>query len=109
APADQAEDTAVPTTPDIAAAAAAVKAAPLDVATARASRMPSISAQATNNYTHYTQGSQNPFTGATARLEGDSASVGVSLNLPLYQGGGPSAQIRQAQDLEQVAMEQQTA
>ncbi|WP_454883726.1 TolC family outer membrane protein [Sphingomonas oryzagri] len=106
---DQAEDTAIDNNPDIAAAAAAVKAAHFDVQTARASRMPTITAQANNNYARYTQGASNVFTGNASQLEGDSTSVGVSLNLPLYQGGLPSAQIRQAQDLEQVAMEQQTA
>lgn len=106
---DQAEDTAIGNNPDIAAAAAAVKAAHFDVQTARASRMPTITAQANNNYARYTQGATNTFTNGAAQVEGDSTSVGVSLNLPLYQGGLPSAQIRQAQDLEQVAMEQQTA
>lgn len=106
---DQAEDTAVANNPDIAAAAAAVKAAHFDVQTARASRMPTITAQANNNYARYTQGASNIYTSGTSQLTGDSTSVGVSLNLPLYQGGLPSAQIRQAQDLEQVAMEQQTA
>ena len=105
--ADQAEDTAVAENPDIAAAAASVKAAHLDVATARASRMPTITAQANNNYLRYTQGASSIYTSAQ-NLIGDSSSVGVSLNLPLYQGGGPSAQIRQAQDNEQVAMEAQT-
>jgi outer membrane protein len=107
--ADQAEDTAIATNPDVAAAAAAVRAAHLDVQTARASRMPTITAQANNTYLRDTQGANNIFTGATSQLLGDSSSVGVSLNLPLYQGGLPSAQIRQAQDLEQVAMEQETA
>lgn len=109
ATADQAEDTAIAENPDIASAAAAVRAAHLDVATARSSRMPSISAQANNSYVRDTAGSTNIFTGGASQLIGDSSSVGVSLNLPLYQGGGPSAQIRQAQDFEQAAMEQQTA
>ena len=104
---DQAEDTAIASNPDIAAAVASVRAAHIDVATARASRMPTITAQANNNYVRDTQGATSIYTSAQ-NLIGDSSSVGVSLNLPLYQGGGPSAQIRQAQDLEQVAMESQT-
>jgi outer membrane protein len=107
--ADQAEDTAIAENPDIAAAVAAVKAAHLDVATARASRMPTVSASANNSYARFLSGPAIDAAGDRARLAGDNTSVGVTVSLPLYQGGLPSAEIRQAQDFEQVAMEQQTA
>ncbi len=107
--ADHAEDTAIAYNPDIAAAAAAVKAAHLDVATARASRMPTISATANNSYLRDVDGADNVFTGGASALRGDSTYVGATLSVPLYQGGLPSAQVRQAQDYEQQAIEQQTA
>jgi outer membrane protein len=106
--ADRAEDTAIANNPDIATAAAAVKAAHIDVATARASRMPSVSATANNNYARDVDGSRDQ-TGFPARLLGDATSVGVTLTVPLYQGGLPSAEIRQAQAFEQAAIETQTA
>jgi outer membrane protein len=107
--ADKAEDTAIGNNPDIATAAEAVKAAHLDVATARASRMPSLSANVNNSYLRDTAGANNVFTGGTTRLTGDSSYAGVTLSVPLYQGGLPSAQVRQAQDFEQAAIETQTA
>ncbi|WBO24205.1 TolC family outer membrane protein [Sphingomonas abietis] len=106
---DKAEDIAVANNPDIAAAIASVKAAHLDVATARASRMPSLSASANNSYIRDTAGADSIYTGGATGIQGDSTYAGLSLSVPLYQGGLPSAQIRQAQDFEQAAIETETA
>jgi outer membrane protein len=103
---DRAEDVAIARNPDIAAAAAAVKAAHFDTETARASRMPSISATASNSYVRDTDAG-----GALPgyHLIGDASQAGVTLTVPLYQGGLPGAQIRQEQAFESAAIESQTA
>ncbi len=103
---DRAEDTAIANNPDIAAAVAAVKAAHFDVDTARSSRMPSISATASNNYVRDTDAS-GIFAGS--RLVGDASQAGVTLTVPLYQGGLPGAEVRQEQAFESAAIESQTA
>ncbi|USI72687.1 TolC family outer membrane protein [Sphingomonas morindae] len=102
--ADQAEATALRENPNIAAAAAAVKAARYDVGAARATRLPIVSATASENYYNYA--------GAASGLvprRGDYGVVGVTATIPLYQGGGPSAQVRQSQAFESQALEQQIA
>ena len=103
---DRAEDVAITNNPNIVAAVAAVKAAHFDVETARASRMPTISATASNSYVRDTDAS-----GALAgeRLVGDASQAGVTLTVPLYQGGLPGAEVRQEQAFESAAIESQTA
>jgi len=118
--ADHAEDTAIDNSPDIAAAVAAVKAARFDTQTARASRLPTVSATAGTNYYRYS-GFANSGLGAGAGTEagvgsgggavfaGTASQAGVTLSVPLYQGGLPGAQVRQAQDFESAAIESETA
>ena len=103
---DRAEDTAIANNPNIVAAAAAVKAAHFDTETARSSRMPSISATASNNYVRDTDAG-GPLAGQN--LIGDASQAGVTLTIPLYQGGLPGAQVRQEQAFESAAIESQTA
>lgn len=102
--ADRAEATALDENPQIAAAAIAVKAARTDVSTARASRMPQISATASENYYRLDDLARS----LASSAKGDYAVVGATLTVPIYQGGGPGAQVRQAQAFEQQAIEQQT-
>ena len=106
--ADKAEDVAIANNPDIAAAAATVKAAHFDVATQRAARMPTLAAGAGTNYYNYVDG------GGIQGLpypdqHGNYSTAGVTATLPLYQGGEVAAQIRQAQAFEAQAIESQTA
>lgn len=101
--ADQAEATALDDNPDIAAAAEQVRATHLDVETARASHLPTVSASAGENYYNYADGSL----GFVAR-HGQYSSVGVTATVPLYQGGLVGAQTRQSQAFEQQAIEEQT-
>ena len=103
---DRAEDTAIANNPDIAAAAAAVKAAHYDTETARASRMPTISGTIGNSYVR--DSGANGALGI-GRLEGDATQAGVTLSVPLYQGGLPGAEVRQEQAFESAAIENQTA
>jgi outer membrane protein len=103
---DRAEDTAIANNPDIAAAKAAVTAAHFDTETARSSRLPSISGTVGNSYVRDTDVGDG--LGGT-RLVGDATQAGVTLTVPLYQGGLPAAQIRQEQAFESAAIEAQTA
>jgi outer membrane protein len=107
--ADRAEDTAVNNNPDIAAAKGAVKAARYDVSTARASRMPTIAATAGTNYYRYSGFAGNGLGVPVGNVSGDASQAGVTLSVPLYQGGLPSAQVRQAQAFESAALERETA
>jgi len=103
---DRAEDTAIGNNPDIASAIASVKAAHYDTETARSSRMPTLSGTVGNSYTRDTDagGALPGFD-----LHGDATQAGLTLSVPLYQGGLPSAEIRQEQAFESAAIESETA
>ncbi|SDA14692.1 TolC family outer membrane protein [Sphingomonas sp. NFR15] len=100
-------DVALKDNPALLAAQKSRDATVYDVGTAAAARLPRVSAIASGNYFNYfdSLGSGTQF-GLTQT--GKSATVGVQLNLPLYQGGGPTAQIRQAQARRGQAIEQVT-
>lgn len=111
---DKAEDVAISNNPDIAAAAATVKATHYDVSQARASRMPTVSATAGTNYYRYMgfSGGGAGTSGTASQIDsvtGDASQAGVTLSVPLYQGGLPGAQVRQAQAFESAAIENETA
>ncbi len=71
-------------------------AARYDVGTARASRLPRLSAVAGGNYFNYLD-SLAPIPGIPIADRGTAASVGIQASLPLYQGGRPGARVRQAE------------
>ena len=100
-------DVALKDNPALLAAQKSRDATVFDVGTAAAARLPRVSAVASGNYFNYfdSLGSATQF-GLTQT--GKSATIGVQLNLPLYQGGGPTAQIRQAQARRGQAIEQVT-
>ncbi|MBT2186018.1 TolC family outer membrane protein [Sphingobium nicotianae] len=104
ATADEAVDTSLANNPDLAAARKVREATVYDVRVARGARLPTISTFATGQ--HDTNLGSLP--GASG-YEPVSATVGARLSVPLYQGGGPGARVRQSQALEQQAMEQETA
>jgi outer membrane protein len=85
--------------PDLLAARAGERAASEDIDVARAARRPSVSASANAGYTNFL-GSRDAALGLPAgTLDNDvsSAGVGVSVAVPLFQGGAPSSRLRQAQ------------
>lgn len=93
---DVAENIAIEGNPDLIAARKSVDASRYDVSVARASRLPKVSAFADGTYTDLLKS----VPGSAAALVANSttsASIGVQASVPLYQGGLPSAQIRQAQ------------
>lgn len=96
---------ALDSNPQLLAARKAADAAGFDVDAARAARLPKLSAVAGGNYYNYL-GSLGAGTGVTVQQSGTSATAGLSVSVPLYQGGRPAAQVRQAQALEGQALEQ---
>ena len=76
-------------------------AAGFDVRVARASRLPTLSAVASESFV-------NQISGPTFGLPraGSETQLGVNANVPIFQGGLPAAQIRRAQALEGQSLEQ---
>jgi outer membrane protein len=101
---DAAEDIAIVHNPDLISAQRNAEAARRDISTARGSRLPQLSAFARGNYNNYL----NTLGGALGNQfvqEETTATVGLQATLPLYQGGRPAAQVRQAQARSAQSME----
>ena len=92
--------------PNLIAARRQADATRFDVNVARANRLPRLSGVAGPNYFNYL-GSLPA--GSPVRNSGTAASAGLQLNLPLFQGGRPAAQVRQAQAQRSQALENVTA
>jgi outer membrane protein len=104
--ADQAVQIALANNPDLIAISRQAIAAGYDVNVARAGRLPRLSGVASGNYVNILSGAQaDPFTGSTLRT-GTSTSVGLSAQVPIFQGGLPAARIRQAQAQQGQVLEQ---
>lgn len=100
-----AEQAALANNPFLEAAQLARDASRYDTRVAQAGRLPQVSLGAGGNYLNYL-GS----VGAIGRRAGltptaTTATVGVQVSLPLFQGGRPAAQVRQAQAREGAAIE----
>lgn len=110
---DAAVATALENNPDLIAARARAKAAGFDIAVAGAGRLPRVSVITGGSYNNYlgTLGSLGAGGGAggDAQQTTTSAQVGVQLSMPLFQGGLPAAQRRQAQSRSAAALEQEIA
>jgi outer membrane protein len=93
-PANETEATriALASNPDLLSIQRQALAAGYDVRVARAGRLPTVSGVASADYI-------NQLTGGTNELDrtGTATSVGLNLQLPIFQGGLPAARIRQAQ------------
>ena len=102
---DEAVEFALDTNPDLVAARLATKAAGYDVKTADASRLPKVAMVGSTAYTNYlgTLPAQAVELGTLPHT--GTAQIGLQATIPLYQGGLPSAQIRQAQANEGAADE----
>jgi outer membrane protein len=94
---DMAVKIAMDNNPDLAAANKQYNAAIFDRKGANASRLPTVSGFTSGNYNNALSSSK--LNGRTTGIDQSSttAQVGVQVNIPLYQGGAPAAQIRQAQ------------
>ncbi len=101
--ADEAVAIALDSNPDLLAARQRAKAAGFDTAATGASRLPKVSVFANSGYNDYL--GSNHIVGAVQSTT--STTVGVRASVPLFQGGLPSAQRRQAQARESAALEQE--
>jgi outer membrane protein len=101
ATADQAVQIALANNPDLIAISRQAIAAGYDVSVARAGRLPTLSGVASGDYVNQLTGGTNGFDRA-----GTATSVGLSANIPLFQGGLPAARIRQAQAQQGAVLEQ---
>lgn len=90
--------------PTLEAAQANRDASAFDVRVAQASRLPQLSATTGGNYYNYL-GSLGSATGAAVQQSGTAATVGLTLSIPLFQGGRPAAQVRQARARQSAAIE----
>ena len=100
---DAAVATALSENPDLEAAQTAAEASRYDVRSLRGTRLPRLAATTSGGYTDYL-GSVAP--GTTVREHQTSATAGLTLTVPLFQGGRPAARVRQAQARESQTMEQ---
>ena len=89
---DEAVRIALADNPDLLSVQRQAVAAGYDVRVARAGRLPTISGVASADYL-------NQLTGGTNGLDrsGTATSIGLSTQIPIFQGGLPAARIRQAQ------------
>ena len=102
-------DTALRENPQLDQAREALKAAGFDVDAAKAGKLPKLSVVVGGQYYNYL-GSLPPLAQAQGvRNTGNGATAGVQLTLPLFQGGRPAAQVRQAKARRGQAIEQATA
>jgi outer membrane protein len=92
ATADEAVRIALSNNPDLVAISREAIAAGYDVNVARASRLPTLSAVGSGTYVNELGGHI-----AGVPSTGGQTSVGLSARVPIFQGGLPSARIRQAQ------------
>ena len=109
ATADEAVRIALASNPDLIAISRQAIAAGYDVSVARAGRLPTLSAVGTGDYVNQLTGNTgilNPITNERANRTGTATSVGLSANIPLFQGGLPAARIRQAQAQQGQVLEQ---
>jgi outer membrane protein len=101
ATADEAVRIALAANPDLHSIHYQAAAAAYDVRVAEASRLPTISGVASENYVKSLAGNTSNFPSA-----GNQTTVGLSARVPLYQGGLPSARIREAQSQQGQLLEQ---
>ncbi len=105
---DGAVQVALADNPDIASAKKDREAAAYDVRVAHAAALPTISAVGQASHTDYLKSLRSSVPGAVDQRV-NQAFIGASLNLPLFQGGRPAAQVRQAQARESATMENEIA
>lgn len=105
ASADDAAAIALDSNPDLIAARERSKAADRDISVAGAGRLPRVSLFTSGAATDYL-GSVNP---ALIAEHNRTVSAGAQISIPIFQGGLPAAQRRQAQAQASAALEQEIA
>ena len=105
--AEEAVRIALASNPDLVAISRQAVAAGYDVRVAEASRLPTLSGVLQNTYVNNLGGSgRDPLTGQSLPTTGSQSTIGLSANIPIFQGGLPAARIRQAQAQEGQTLEQ---
>ena len=94
---DSAVTVALDSNPDLIAARESREAARFDRRAANASRLPTISVFTSQSYSNALNSISSNIPGFVADNSSLNPQAGVRATLPLYQGGQPAAQIRQAQ------------
>ena len=101
---DAAVEQALKDNPNLLAAQRSADATKYDIDVAGAGRLPQVSGVVGGNYFNYL-GSFGSGTNPKPGQDGRSGTVGLQFRLPLYQGGQPAAQVRQAQARRAQALE----
>jgi outer membrane protein len=102
---DTAVQTALAHNPDLIAANKEIEAARFDTAVARAARLPKISGVASGTYTNNFNSARSYSPLVAVQQSDRYGAIGLQATIPLYQGGGPSAQVRAANDRNSQAIE----
>mgnify|MGYP001074899583 CR=1 FL=1 len=97
--------TALENNPDVIAARERSKAADHDIEVAGASRLPKLDVFSGGSYSNYLDTLGGGVTGNAFAQRETTAQVGVRATIPIYQGGRPAAQRRQAQARAGAALE----
>ncbi|MEZ5709116.1 MAG: TolC family outer membrane protein [Blastomonas sp.] len=95
--------------PDLIAARERYEASEDDVRTARASRLPRLELYTQGNYANFLGTLGGNVAGGSFVQEQTTAEAGARVTVPIFQGGQPSARIRQAQARSGQAMENEIA
>jgi len=103
---DEAVDIALQYNPDLLAAKERSEAAEIDIKTARGAVKPTVEAYVQGSYVNFLDSLGGNVPGADLVQEQSDAQAGVRLSVPIYQGGRPAAQVRQAQARSGQAYEQ---
>ena len=107
ATAEQAVATALDNNPDILAAKQRSRAAEIDIDVAGASRLPQLSAVVGGSYSDSLGSLRIAGSNVSLPQRNAGLTVGLSGSIPLFQGGRPAAQRRQAQARAGAALEQE--
>ena len=91
--------------PGLLAARRQSDAARYDTGVARAGRLPRLSAVAGGTYFNYLDSISSNTPGLTFQNAGTGVTAGLQATIPLFQGGLPAAQVRQAQARQSQAIE----
>lgn len=107
--AEQAVEIALENNPDLIAAAERAEAAGYDIRVAGSGRLPRLSLFAGYDYQNTLNSLRSATPGVDLPQTDRAAQAGVSLRIPLFQGGRPAALRRQAQARASAALEQVVA
>lgn len=94
--------------PNLLAAKKARDATKYDVRVAKSARLPRVDAFVQGTYTNFLGTLGGGLIGVTFPQFDRTSQLGLRLTLPLYQGGGPAAQVRQAEARRAQSIEQLT-